>query len=37
MDAPPTRRSTRAFVLLVIGLALFPVGIVPAFLAPLPI
>lgn len=37
MDVPPTRRSTRAFVLLVIGLALFPVGIIPAFLAPLPI
>ena len=37
MDAPPTRRSTRIFLALVIGLALLPVGIVPAFLAPLPI
>ena len=37
MDAPPTRRSTRLFVALVIGLALFPIGIIPAFLAPLPI
>lgn len=37
VDAPPTRRSTRAFILIVIALALLPVGIVPAFLAPLPI
>ncbi len=37
VDAPPTERSTRAFVLIVIALALIPVGIVPAFLAPLPI
>lgn len=37
IDAPPTRRSTRAFVAIVIALTLIPVGIVPAFLAPLPI
>lgn len=37
VDTPPTRRSTRSFVLIVIALALIPVGIVPAFLAPLPI
>ncbi len=37
VDVPPTRRSTRTFVLIVIALALIPVGIVPAFLAPLPI
>jgi hypothetical protein len=37
IDTPPTRRSTRAFVVTVIALALIPVGIVPAFLAPLPI
>lgn len=37
VDAPPTRQSMRAFMLVVIGLALIPVGIVPAFLAPLPI
>lgn len=37
IDTPPTRRSTRAFVVTVIVLALIPVGIVPAFLAPLPI
>lgn len=36
-DEPPTRRSTRAFVVTTVLLALFPVGIVPAFLAPLPI
>ena len=33
----PTRRSTRAFMMVVVALALIPVGIVPAFLAPLPI
>lgn len=37
VDTPPTRRSTRAFVVIVIALVLIPVGIVPAFLAPLPI
>ena len=37
VDAPPSRRSTWAFVVIVIALALIPVGIVPAFLAPLPI
>jgi hypothetical protein len=37
IDAAPTRRSTRSFIVFVIVLALFPVGIVPAFLAPLPI
>lgn len=37
VDLPPTRRTTRAFIGIVIGLALIPVGIVPAFLAPLPI
>jgi hypothetical protein len=37
VDSPPTRRSTRAFIVAVIALALVPVGIVPAFLAPLPI
>lgn len=37
VDTPPTQRSTRAFVVTVIALALIPVGIVPAFLAPLPI
>lgn len=37
VDAPPTRRSTRAFLLVVIGLAVLPVGIIPAFMAPLPI
>ncbi|MCE9514689.1 MAG: hypothetical protein K8R24_01885 [Mycobacterium sp.] len=37
VDTPPTQRSTRAFVVSVIALALIPVGIVPAFLAPLPI
>lgn len=37
IDAPPTQRSTRAFIVFVIALALVPVGIVPAFLAPLPI
>jgi len=37
VDEPPTQRSTRAFVATTIALALFPVGIVPAFLAPLPI
>ena len=37
VDAPPTRRSMRAFVVIVIALVLIPVGIVPAFLAPLPI
>ena len=37
VDAPPTSRSRRAFVLIVIALMLIPVGIVPAFLAPLPI
>lgn len=37
IDTPPTRASTRAFLLTVIALALIPVGIVPAFMAPLPI
>lgn len=37
VDVAPTRRSTRAFVVSVIALTLVPVGIVPAFLAPLPI
>lgn len=37
IDTPPTQRSTRVFVVAVIALALIPVGIVPAFLAPLPI
>lgn len=37
IDTPPTRRSTRAFLLLVVALALVPIGIVPAFMAPLPI
>lgn len=37
VDTPPTDRSRRAFVLIVIALALLPVGIVPAFMAPLPI
>jgi hypothetical protein len=37
IDTPPTRRSTRAFLLTVIALTLVPVGIVPAFMAPLPI
>lgn len=37
VDTPPTRRSMRAFIIIVIGLAAIPVGIVPAFLAPLPI
>jgi hypothetical protein len=36
-DAPPTRRTTRSFIVIVIALALMPVGIIPAFLAPLPI
>lgn len=37
VDTPPTRRSTRIFIIVMIVLALVPVGIVPAFLAPLPI
>jgi hypothetical protein len=37
VDAPPTRRSTRTFTVIAIALVLVPVGIVPAFLAPLPI
>ena len=37
IDAAPSPRSTRAFLVCVIGLALVPVGIVPAFMAPLPI
>lgn len=37
VDVPPTRRSTRMFTVIVIALALVPVGIVPAFMAPLPI
>jgi hypothetical protein len=37
VEAAPTHRSMRAFVVIVIALAVFPVGIVPAFLAPLPI
>lgn len=37
VDTPPTRRSLRAFVVIMIALALIPVGIVPAFHAPLPI
>jgi hypothetical protein len=37
VDLPPTRRSMRAFIVIVIALTLIPVGIVPAFLAPLPI
>jgi hypothetical protein len=37
VDEPPTPRTTRAFVLTMVLLALVPVGIVPAFLAPLPI
>ena len=37
VDRPPTRRSMRAFIVIVIALALIPVGIVPAFLAPLPL
>lgn len=37
VDTPPTRRSLRAFAVLMIALALIPVGIVPAFHAPLPI
>lgn len=37
IDTPPTRDSTRAFLLTDIALALIPVGIVPAFMAPLPI
>jgi hypothetical protein len=37
VDAAPTRRSQRDFILAMILLALIPVGIVPAFAAPLPI
>ncbi|MGV0993347.1 MAG: hypothetical protein ACOYB7_13965 [Mycobacterium sp.] len=37
IDAPPSRRSTRTFFVLVIALAFIPVGIVPAFMAPLPL
>jgi len=37
VDEPPTRTSMRAFVVTMVLLALFPVGIVPAFSAPLPI
>lgn len=37
IDTAPTRRSTRDFVIAVVLLALIPVGIVPAFMAPLPI
>ena len=37
VDLPPSRRSMRVFVATMILLALFPVGIVPAFGAPLPI
>jgi len=37
IDAPTTSRSTRDFIVAVIALALIPVGIVPAFMAPLPI
>lgn len=37
VDAPPTRRSRQAFILTMVLLALIPVGIVPAFNAPLPI
>ena len=37
VDLPPSRRSMRVFVAAMILLALFPVGIVPAFGAPLPI
>jgi hypothetical protein len=37
VDAPPTRRSQRVFLWTVVLLALVPVGIVPAFSAPLPI
>lgn len=37
VDLPPTRRSMRAFIVIVVALVLIPVGIVPAFLAPLPI
>ncbi len=37
VDQPPTRRSMRAFAMTMILLALVPVGIVPAFGAPLPI
>jgi len=37
VDLPPSRRSMRVFVSTMILLALFPVGIVPAFGAPLPI
>lgn len=36
-DAPPTRFSRRVFISTMVLLALIPVGIVPAFLAPLPI
>lgn len=37
VDAPPTRRSRRVFVLTMVLLAVIPIGIVPAFDAPLPI
>ena len=36
VDLPPTRRTTRAFALVVLLLALVPVGIIPGFGAPLP-
>ena len=35
VDLPPTRRTTRAFTLIVLLLALFPVSIIPGFEAPL--
>lgn len=37
VDTPPTAFSRRIFVLTMVVLALIPVGIIPAFLAPLPI
>ncbi|APE15198.1 hypothetical protein BOH72_08150 [Mycobacterium sp. WY10] len=37
VDTPPTAFSRRVFVVTMIALALIPVGIIPAFLAPLPI
>lgn len=37
VDIPPTQRTFRAFALVMVVLALFPVGAIPAFGAPLPI
>ena len=37
IGAPPTQQSMRAFIAIVIALAILPVGIIPAFLAPMPL